>query len=502
MTPIVHAPRPFCRRIPERIRVKAGAPPNEFVKRCKERRSAPNGAAGEARSARIRDRGAKGGDLGLPGRPLGRRIVLSSLASLLAAAVAAGEGDEIRVHRQRALAAYRAHDYATFLTESEKVAALAPLRPSALYNLACAHALLGRPGPALALLDRLARMGLAFDLEEDEDLASLRSTAEYRDITARMAALEAPLGASQVAFRIPERDLLPEGIAYDPRTRAFFVGSVHKRKVVRVDPAARATDFVPEGSDGLLSCLGLAIDPDRRALWVAAAAVPQTRGLEPREKGRSFVAEYDVDAARLRRIVEPPSAVPSARFADLSLGPDGALWVADPWSGRVYVLRAGAAAFEVFLEPGVVESPQGLAFSPDGRWLFVADYPRGVLRIDPRDGSSLLLEAPADASVAGIDGLVWARDSLVAIQNGIRPHRVVRLDLDGSWSRITRVDVLERAHDLFDEPTLGVVVGEDLYYVANSQYAAFDPDGRPREDRLRDPVILRLRVAPPRPPRP
>ncbi len=44
-----------------------------------------------------------------------------------------------------------------------------------------------------------------------------------------------PVVKSTVAFTLPERDLLTEGIAYDPRTRAFFVGSVHRRKIVRVD---------------------------------------------------------------------------------------------------------------------------------------------------------------------------------------------------------------------------------------------------------------------------
>jgi hypothetical protein len=40
------------------------------------------------------------------------------------------------------------------------------------------------------------------------------------------------------------------------------------------------------------------------------------------------------------------------------------------------------------------------------------------------------------------------------------------------------------------------VVGDDLYYVANSQYAAFGENGQARSELLKDPVILRLRVKP------
>ena len=135
-----------------------------------------------------------------------------------------------------------------------------------------------------------------------------------------------------------------------------------------------------------------------------------------------------------------------------------------------------------------------MAFSPDGRWLFVADYTQGVARIDPRTAEVTLLEAPPDAAVTGIDGMVWAGGGLVGIQNGVHPHRVVRLGLDGPAARITEVVVLERGSPHFNEPTLGVVVGPDVYYVANSQYELFGEDGRPKLEALREPVILRLPV--------
>ena len=84
----------------------------------------------------------------------------------------------------------------------------------------------------------------------------------------------------------------------------------------------------------------------------------------------------------------------------------------------------------------------------------------------------------------------------MGIQNGVNPHRVVRLRLDAGYGRIEGVSVLERKNPSFDEPTLGVVVGDELYYVANSQYGSFDEKGQPLADRLVDTVVLRLRVGP------
>jgi hypothetical protein len=58
------------------------------------------------------------------------------------------------------------------------------------------------------------------------------------------------------------------------------------------------------------------------------------------------------------------------------------------------------------------------------------------------------------------------------------------------------VTVLERAHSRYDEPTLGVVVGDALYYVANSQYGALRDDGTLDDARLKEPTILRMPLAP------
>jgi hypothetical protein len=70
---------------------------------------------------------------------------------------------------------------------------------------------------------------------------------------------------------------------------------------------------------------------------------------------------------------------------------------------------------------------------------------------------------------------------------------VVRFTLAPAGDRILESRVLERAHPRYDEPTLGVLVGEELFYVANSQWERFGPDGRIADSTaLQRPVVLRL----------
>jgi hypothetical protein len=95
----------------------------------------------------------------------------------------------------------------------------------------------------------------------------------------------------------------------------------------------------------------------------------------------------------------------------------------------------------------------------------------------------------------GIDGLYSVDGTLIGIQNGITPHRVARFALSGDGRRVVSVRVLERARPDYAEPTLGVVVGKDLFYVANSQWERFGDDGTiEAPDELRPPLVLRLRL--------
>ncbi len=436
-------------------------------------------------------------------RALSRRLFVSVVAvallggpgavdSLVAEPKQSPTRDAIRSAHQALTAAHQAKDWPAMLARSRELVTLAPRSTRALYNLACAQSRNGWAEESVLTLGRLADFGVRFDLGADPDLQPLRGRPDFDAVVGRMQALLAPIGTSTQAFTLAEKDLLTEGVVHDPKTGAFFVSSVHRRKVVRVDGGGRAADFVKEGQDGLFAAQALAVDPARRALYVSSEAMPFMRGYRKEDEGRSMVFEFDLDRAVLRRRLAPPGE--GSHAGDLAVGADGTLFVADPQTGRVYRLRPGGEALEVLVPEGPLGSAQGMAVSDDGSMLFVADYTQGIARVEVSSGKVSFLETPERLLVTGIDGLVLAGDSLVGIQNGLEPHRVLRLRLDAGATRILEGVILERAHPRFDEPTLGVRVGTDFFYVANSQYGAFHEDGTVDQARLQPPTVLRLRL--------
>jgi hypothetical protein len=73
--------------------------------------------------------------------------------------------------------------------------------------------------------------------------------------------------------------------------------------------------------------------------------------------------------------------------------------------------------------------------------------------------------------------MYYYRDSLVGIQNGEEPARIVRLYLSPAMDKVARLEVLDSDNKLFQIPTTGAIAGKQLYFIGNSQLTSLTKDG-------------------------
>ena len=302
---------------------------------------------------------------------------------------------------------------------------------------------------------------------------------------------------SSRAFVLPERDLLPESMAYDPRTGSFFIGSMHRRKIVRRDRNGRVRDWAgPER--GLWSILGIKIDTSRGELWANSCnmgdELPMTPA-DPATVGRGALLRLRVTDGSVVRRYEPAAAARPICFNDLALSSAGDVYVtAGP--GGLWHLPPGGDTLEPLIRDTALWL-NGIATGP-GNALYVADDSMGPLLVEPTSGRWRRVAAPAGATLRGIDGLYVHGGALVWIQNGVEPARVVRARLAGDGATLEKLQVLDAGHPDYAVPTTGVLVGDTLFYVATAQLGAIRPGGRVAPaDSMRENVILRLPI--PRP---
>jgi sugar lactone lactonase YvrE len=296
------------------------------------------------------------------------------------------------------------------------------------------------------------------------------------------------------AFLLAERDLLPESIAYDRSTGAFFVGSMHRRKIVRRAPDGTVADWAgPE--DGLWSIIGIKIDSASGDLLANSCNLGDDLPMTPPDSstvGRGALLRLRLsDGAVVERYDAPPSAGPIC-FNDLAIGPRGDVYLTSGRNG-IWHLAPGADRLDQTVQDTSLWL-NGIAIGPEGA-LYAADDSLGPLLVDPASGHWQQVSVPPQSDVRSIDGLYVHGRSLVWIQNGGRPGRVVQAPFARDSTVLAGLRVLDSAHPDYRGPTTGVMVGDTLFYVATAQLGAIRPGGKiAPADSLRENVILRLTI--------
>jgi len=92
------------------------------------------------------------------------------------------------------------------------------------------------------------------------------------------------------------------------------------------------------------------------------------------------------------------------------------------------------------------------------------------------------IDAGRQHALQGIDGLYFHAGWLVATQNGSSPERVALFRLDPEFTRVLSEEVIERATPGLGDPTHGVILGDDFYYIANSGWDSLDDTGKVKPD--------------------
>jgi hypothetical protein len=430
------------------------------------------------------------------------RATLAALALVSACASPAGRGavaapappppvrswNEIRAE---ARAARRQGDLATYAARLGELFALSG-SSQYLIELAATEARVERIDSALAHLRALAAMGLVAPIDDDATFASVSGDPRAAGVRERMKHNAEPIATATQAFALPKDDLIAEDVAFDPRTRRFFVSSVHRGKILVIDAADAATvsDFVAAGTEGVAAVCGLAVHGDR--LWATTADLPQTPGHDASRPRATAVLAFDLATGKLLERVELGLAGDHA-LTDLAVDAGGVVIASDSIDGMVYTLRPGARALEPMVPAGTFVSPQTPAPTPDGARVLVPDYGRGIAVVDRTSQAIAWLAHPEDVAIDGIDGMVLDGTSLFAVQNGTTPARVVRLTLDDAITRVVRAEVLERASPGLGDPTHILLASSAIYFIANAGWARFADDGSPAPNPPPDaPAIFRI----------
>jgi hypothetical protein len=366
-----------------------------------------------------------------------------------------------------------------------------PNDPAALFNLAIDEAAIGENAKALDLLEKMAQAHSGLDPAggAGRSFQHIANDPRFSAIVEQVRKENPPIVRSTVVYTIREPDLAPEGIAYDPVDKAFYLSSLSKNKIVRLSADGSAKDFKSSQKDGLGETLGMKVDAKRRYLWITSDLFDG----DPKES-RFALYQYELKTGALR--FKHASAKGAEGFLnDVALNSKGEAFTTNTATGEVFRAYPDRDGLESFLPPDAVGQANGITISPDDKVLFVAGW-IGVARVDIATKRFKLLSKPLNISDAGLDGLYFYQGALIGIQNpDLHPSRVVRYILNPRMDAITSAEVLETYNPLFDVPTTGALVGDSLYFMANTQIQKMKEHRvMPPLSELNDIQILKLKL--------
>ncbi len=413
---------------------------------------------------------------------------------------AAQEGDAPPTSQQlphwlnQAAHAFHAEDHEAWVEATQQLHRLRPHNQDFMTHLVKGYALTGNLNAAFDMMLTMQQQGLAVDWDSIEEVEPMRGTRLYDHLRDLMDQAGQPFGDIEHWSTLDEGVVMPEALAR--QDERMFLGTVADGHILVSDNDGESwTTFAsPETVPELQGVFDLVVDATGDYLWVATGRVSQFQG-EAREDGvQSSLLRLSLESGELD--AEFPLSSGSGRnlIGSLAVSADGTVFAADTMAPMIYRMDDEEEGLRPYFGHQNFTSLRGMALGGDDRLLYIADYELGIFVIDAKGAEQAWkLARPDTLNEGGIDGLFFWDGHLVAIQNGISPQRVVRLELGSDGLGVVAVAPIAAAHPEFDTPTFGVMDGQHLYFLAGSHWHHVDAEGNPR-GALPEVQVLKLDV--------
>ncbi|HAF31319.1 MAG TPA: hypothetical protein DCG75_19955 [Bacteroidales bacterium] len=293
----------------------------------------------------------------------------------------------------------------------------------------------------------------------------------------------------EVVYKIAEKDLIPEGIAYSKVTNSFYLSSIYKKKIVKIDAGTgKFKDFTEPDQLGL-QILGMMVDDTRKHLWACG-------NISVNEKRISAIFKLDLSTGELIKKYELIDSVYNM-FNDLVIDKEGNIFFTNSSFQTIYKIDHQNDSITLFYDDEEIKYPNGISISPDNNYLYIASSSNGIKVLDI-DSKKIVNRVNLNFNSKGIDGLKYYKNSIIGVQNYVAvssDRNISRYFLNEEGTEIISTEIIDKDNPYFDIPTTCVIVNKSLYCVANSQLLNISDNYEIKdENALQDVIILKYNL--------
>jgi hypothetical protein len=364
--------------------------------------------------------------------------------------------------------AYENEKWLSFYITNMKLHQQRLYEPQYMSNIVRACGRLDRKSTAYHYMLMMQKQGLAHDFNAFEDTVSIRNTEAYRYINDLLIRARDPAGSAEIFTKLAVSAADVQAAAWDRSRKRLLIGTESQGRVLAVAGDGSVETLLDgDREKGLWSVRGLAVDPERDRLWVSSSATPAFSGFDAQDSNRGGLLEFDLKSLELLNRYELPADELNHELGGLALTADGQVYVIDRAQSVLYRKPTDGQTLHAFVSVADLDDFRDIAVTPDNSRIFISDAFKGVLVIDPAAEQTAMLSGTENISLGRIEGIEYHDGELYALQSGIDPDRLVRLQLDATGSKVTGITPVASAMPEFDGPGALTLDAGRFYFVAN-----------------------------------
>jgi hypothetical protein len=282
--------------------------------------------------------------------------------------------------------------------------------------------------------------------------------------------------------------LFPEGIITLPNND-LIVGGFGDGSLQRINSKNEVSYFSKPGENGMVIAVGMAIDTQRKHLWVANFNFKTESG-----NPGSNLKVFDLSSGKLLKTI-PEKFIDGVFFNEVTIDKAGQVYVSNTFGPQIWTSNFNSSEATVLVENELLSNPapdqpfdlNGLIITPDQKYLIASVMDRldagdgKLVRIDIKTkavSDVKLTGADAVKAFAGSDGMFFHGGQLFMVNVYSKAGAIITAKFNASYSEAV-LTIRDKFNNVYDRPTASAIRSNKLFTV-NSQlnHIIDDADGQ------------------------
>nr|WP_321232741.1 hypothetical protein [uncultured Psychroserpens sp.] len=370
---------------------------------------------------------------------------------------------------KKSMESYKNNEFEAFRDYSLEALNIHPSQPTLLYNLGLSYALLKNYNASFEQFSYLLSWNANLKLNENEELSDFLDSSDYReDFKSKRELFLKQSIKSELFLSLSKKSHIEDFVINGDY---FYYTDLHNGMVVKYN---QKLGFLDSKAYFMSSPMAIAQDSNLQFLWVSTSMIQNYREFKEHEKNNATLFKLRKKDMHVVNEIEIPNksiigsmvTYKSKLYATSSLNPE--LLIINTDNNTVQDIIKIDEAFNL----------QGIAIDQEKEFLYVADYIKGIVKINLNDYTDRVwLKTSKDYLLKGIDGLTFLNsNTLFAVQNSSTPKRVIKIIHNSNM--ISKIEIIDNALETKGEPTNIKLTSHGLLYLSNSQWPLYDNTGK------------------------